>query len=228
MLYTKLLHEFKIDYEEYIKEREVDFFGMKAKYLKYIQTKGVESVTFKPMKVTTNTGHTYIIRYTFNAHWKHKFIPLIARCYRKPEGIYVVTCPSTIIKVGKCTAYIPHYFDRYRERILKRKHGNKLDVILTYFENNVQHGVGTMIENEVYPNSLLLIDKNYISFGSLLNDMDVYEMRTLISVDMLKEMQKYTCSQLITHMKDFITEELGEDSTDMLLHFLTELPNYKV
>ena len=80
MLYTKLLDEYKIDYEEYIKEREVDFFGMKAKYLKYIQTKGVESVTFKPMKVTTNTGHTYIIRYTFDAHFKYKFMALIARC----------------------------------------------------------------------------------------------------------------------------------------------------
>lgn len=228
MLYTKLLDEYKIDYEEYIKEREVDFFGMKAKYLKYIQTKGVESVTFKPMKVTTNTGHTYIIRYTFDAHFKYKFMALIARCYRKPEGIYVLTCPSSIIKVGKCAAYIPHYFDRYRERILKRKHGNKLDVILTYFKNEVRYGVGTMIENEVYPNSLLLIGKNCISFGSLLKDSNIFEMRTLISVDMLKEMQKHTCSQLVTHMKDFITKELEEDSTNTLLHFLSELPDYEV
>lgn len=228
MLYTKLLDEYKIDYEEYIKEREVDFFGMKAKYLRYIQTKGVEAITFRPMKVTTNTGHTYIIRYTFDAHWKHKFIPLIARCYRKPEGIYVVTCPSTIIKVGKCTAYIPHYFDRYRERILKRKHGNKLDVILTYFENEVKYGIGTMIQNDKYPDSHIFIADKFIILGSLLNDMDVYEMRTLISVDMLKEMQKYTCSQLVTHMKDFITKGPEENSTNTLLRFLSELPDYEV
>mgnify|MGYP003232177890 FL=1 len=29
MLYTKVLDEYKIDYEEYLREREVDFFGMK-------------------------------------------------------------------------------------------------------------------------------------------------------------------------------------------------------
>ena len=28
MLYTKVLDEYKIDYEEYLREREVDFFGM--------------------------------------------------------------------------------------------------------------------------------------------------------------------------------------------------------
>lgn len=228
MLYTKLLDEYKIDYEEYIKEREVDFFGMKAKYLKYIQTKGVESVTFKPMKVTTNTGHIYIIRYTFDAHFKYKFMALIARCYRKPEGIYVLTCPSSIIKVGKCAAYIPHYFDRYRERILKRKHGNKLDVILTYFENEVKYGIGTMIQNDKYPDSHIFIADKFIILGSLLKDSNILEMRTLISVDMLKEMQKHTCSQLVTRMKDSITKELGEDSTNTLLRFLSELPDYEV
>lgn len=39
MLYTKVLDEYKIDYEEYLREREVDFFGMKDRYLKYIQWK---------------------------------------------------------------------------------------------------------------------------------------------------------------------------------------------
>ena len=46
MLYTKVLDEYKIDYEEYLREREVDFFGMKDRYLKYIQTKGIDHFTF--------------------------------------------------------------------------------------------------------------------------------------------------------------------------------------
>ena len=54
MLYTKVLDEYKIDYEEYLREREVDFFGMKDRYLKYIQTKGIDHFTFKPIKITTN------------------------------------------------------------------------------------------------------------------------------------------------------------------------------
>ena len=180
------------------------------------------------MKVTTNTGHTYIIRYTFDAHFKYKFMALIARCYRKPEGIYVLICPSSIIKVGKCAAYIPHYFDRYRERILKRKHGNKLDVILTYFENEVKYGIGTMIQNDKYPDSHIFVANKLVILGSLLKDSNIFEMRTLISVDMLKEMQKHTCSQLVTHMKDSITKELGENSTNTLLRFLSELPDYEV
>ena len=68
MLYTKVLDEYKIDYEEYLREREVDFFGMKDRYLKYIQTKRIDHFTFKPIKITTNTGHIYIIRYSFNAY----------------------------------------------------------------------------------------------------------------------------------------------------------------
>ena len=47
MLYTKVLDEYKIDYEEYLREREVDFFGMKDRYLKYIQTKGIDHFTYK-------------------------------------------------------------------------------------------------------------------------------------------------------------------------------------
>lgn len=144
MLYTKVLDEYKIDYEEYLREREVDFFGMKDRYLKYIQTKGIDHFTFKPIKITTNTGHIYIIRYSFSAYWKHKFVPLIARCYRQPEGIYVVTCHSTITKTAKSAAYIPHFFDRYRDRILKRKHGNKLDVIMKFFEHEARFSVGTI------------------------------------------------------------------------------------
>jgi hypothetical protein len=147
LMYTKVLDEYKIDYEEYLREREVDFFGMKDRYLKYIQTKGIDHFTFKPIKITTNTGHIYIIRYSFSAYWKHKFVPLIARCYRQPEGIYVVTCHSTITKTAKSAAYIPHFFDRYRDRILKRKHGNKLDVIMKFFEHEARFSVGTIAQN---------------------------------------------------------------------------------
>lgn len=53
MLYTKVLDEYKIDYEEYLREREVDFFGMKDRYLKYIQTKGIDHFTFKPILLPT-------------------------------------------------------------------------------------------------------------------------------------------------------------------------------
>ena len=185
MLYTKVLDEYKIDYEEYLREREVDFFGMKDRYLKYIQTKGVDHFVFKPIKITTNTGHIYIIRYSFNAYWKHKFIPLIARCCRRPEGIYVVTCPSTIIKIGKNAAYIPHFFDRYRDRILKRKHCNKLDVIMKFFENETHYGVGAMIQYDKYPDNYIFVFDKFITLGSPLEDVNIFEIRTLISLDML-------------------------------------------
>ena len=229
MLYTKVLDEYKIDYEEYIKEREVDFFGMKAKYLKYIQTKGVESVTFKPMKVTTNTGHTYIIRYTFDAHFKYKFMALIARCYRQPEGIYVVTCPSTIIKIGKNGAYIPHFFDRYRDRILKRKHGNKLDVIMKFFENEARFSVGAMIRYDKYPDNYIFVFDKFITLGSPLEDVNIFEMRTLISLDMLKEVQKDICNELVESNIKGLEEHIKDEdrNKDELLRTLLELPNYK-
>lgn len=227
MLYTEVLDEYKIDYEEYLREREVDFFGMKDRYLKYIQTKGVDHFVFKPIKITTNTGHIYIIRYSFNAYWKHKFIPLIVRCYRQPEGIYVVTCPSTIITVGKNAAYIPHFFDRYRDRILKRKHCNKLDVIMKFFENEAHYGVGAMIQNDKYPNNYIFASDKFITLGSPLEDVNIFEMRTLISLDMLKEMQKDICNELV---ELGITEGEGHSECkdkNELLRFLLKLPNYK-
>lgn len=227
MLYTEVLDEYKIDYEEYLREREVDFFGMKDRYLKYIQTKGVDHFVFKPIKITTNTGHIYIIRYSFNAYWKHKFIPLIARCYRQPEGIYVVTCPSTIITVGKNAAYIPHFFDRYRDRILKRKHCNKLDVIMKFFENDTHCGVGAMIRYDKYPDNYIFVFDKFITLGSPLEDVNIFEMRTLISLDMLKEMQKDICNELV---ELGITEGEGHSEykdKDELLRSLLKFPNYK-
>lgn len=227
MLYTEVLDEYKIDYEEYLREREVDFFGMKDRYLKYIQTKGVDHFVFKPIKITTNTGHIYIIRYSFNAYWKHKFIPLIARCYRQPEGIYVVTCPSTIITVGKNAAYIPHFFDRYRDRILKRKHCNKLDVIMKFFENDTHCGVGAMIRYDKYPDNYIFVFDKFITLGSPLEDVNIFEMRTLISLDMLKEVQKDICNELV---ELGITEGEGHSEykdKDELLRSLLKFPNYK-
>lgn len=229
MLYTKVLDEYKIDYEEYLREREVDFFGMKDRYLKYIQTKGIDHFTFKPIKITTNTGHIYIIRYSFNAYWKHKFIPLIARCYRQPEGIYVVTCPSTIIKIGKNGAYIPHFFDRYRDRILKRKHGNKLDVIMKFFENEARFSVGAMIRYDKYPDNSIFVFDKFIILGSPLEDVNIFEMRTLISLDMLKEMQKDICNELVESRIKGLEEHIKDEdrNKDELLRTLLELPNYK-
>lgn len=59
MLYTKVLDEYKIDYEEYLREREVDFFGMKDRYLKYIQTKGIDHFTFKPINYYQHRSYIY-------------------------------------------------------------------------------------------------------------------------------------------------------------------------
>ena len=229
MLYTKVLDEYKIDYEEYLREREVDFFGMKDRYLKYIQTKGIDHFTFKPIKITTNTGHIYIIRYSFSAYWKHKFVPLIARCYRQPEGIYVVTCHSTITKTAKSAAYIPHFFDRYRDRILKRKHGNKLDVIMKFFEHEARFSVGTIAQNDKYPDNSIFVFDKFIILGSPLEDVNIFEMRTLISLDMLKEMQKDICNELvelgITEGEGHIKDE--DRNKDELLRSLLKFPNYK-
>ena len=229
MLYTEVLDEYKIDYEEYLREREVDFFGMKDRYLKYIQTKGVDHFVFKPIKITTNTGHIYIIRYSFNAYWKHKFIPLIARCCRRPEGIYVVTCPSTIIKIGKNAAYIPHFFDRYRDRILKRKHCNKLDVIMKFFENDTHDSVGAMIRYDKYPDNYIFVFDKFITLGSPLEDVNIFEMRTLISLDMLKEIQKDICNELVESNIKGLEEHIKDEdrNKDELLRTLLELPNYK-
>ncbi|WP_368185971.1 hypothetical protein, partial [Bacteroides caccae] len=157
------------------------------------------------------------------------FIPLIARCYRQPEGIYVVTCPSTIIKIGKNGAYIPHFFDRYRDRILKRKHGNKLDVIMKFFENEARFSVGAMIRYDKYPDNYIFVFDKFITLGSPLEDVNIFEMRTLISLDMLKEVQKDICNELVESNIKGLEEHIKDEdrNKDELLRTLLELPNYK-
>ena len=138
-----------------------------------------------------------------------------------------MTCPSTIITVGKNTAYIPHFFDRYRDRILKRKHCNKLDVIMKFFENEAHYGVGAMIQNDKYPDNYIFASDKFITLGSPLEDVNIFEMRTLISLDMLKEMQKDICNELV---ELGITEGEGHSECkdkNELLRFLLKLPNYK-
>lgn len=156
-------------------------------------------------------------------------MPLIARCYRQPEGIYVVTCHSTITKTARSAAYIPHFFDRYRDRILKRKHGNKLDVIMKFFENEARFSVGTIAQNDKYPDNSIFVFDKFIILGSPLEDVNIFEMRTLISLDMLKEVQKDICNELVESNIKGLEEHIKDEdrNKDELLRTLLELPNYK-
>jgi len=78
------------------------------------------------------------------------------------------------------------------------------------------------------PITTFVFDK-FITLGSPLEDVNIFEMRTLISLDMLKEVQKDICNELVeSNIKELEEHIKDEDrNKDELLRTLLELPNYK-
>lgn len=100
---------------------------------------------------------------------------------------------------------------------------------MKFFENEAHYGVGAMIQNDKYPNNYIFASDKFITLGSPLEDVNIFEMRTLISLDMLKEMQKDICNELVESRIKGLEEHIKDEdrNKDELLRTLLELPNYK-
>ena len=79
------------------------------------------------------------------------------------------------------------------------------------------------------PITAYFVFDKFIILGSPLEDVNIFEMRTLISLDMLKEMQKDICNELVESRIKGLEEHIKDEdrNKDELLRTLLELPNYK-
>ena len=100
---------------------------------------------------------------------------------------------------------------------------------MKFFENEARFSVGTMVQNDKYPDNSIFVFDKFIILGSPLEDVNIFEMRTLISLDMLKEMQKDICNELVESRIKGLEEHIKDEdrNKDELLRTLLELPNYK-
>lgn len=101
---------------------------------------------------------------------------------------------------------------------------------MKFFENEARFSVGAMIRYDKYPDNYIFVFDKFITLGSPLEDVNIFEMRTLISLDMLKEVQKDICNELVKSNIKELEEHIKKDedrNKDELLRTLLELPNYK-
>lgn len=143
--------------------------------------------------------------------------PLIGICgiYNRPGGNYLA---ALSLENDMTTIYPPHFFKRYRERIVRDMNSSNEDIIKHYLNRNgwgfvaaptdaKYQGVYNIFEAEMNDTSLsfVCVNSEGFCFGEKLGNINV--IKTIISEDMLTADQKLVFANL---KEDF---ELSNKST---------------
>lgn len=149
--------------------------------------------------------------------WK-RIILTIYGIYSRLEGMYAVV-PK--IDMNLISIHPPHFFTRYRERILKDDSLSNLDVIRKYFKNSwgftgavVNHdfqAVYHRFENDDKNDKVSFVgatSEGYC-FGEKQGNVNI--IKTIISEDMLFENQKFLFSELKKAFKEDNKDRYGTD-----------------
>lgn len=140
-------------------------------------------------------------------HWKMPFVGVYT-VYSRPEGNYAVV-PE--LRTNRVCIYPPHFFKRFRERILKDDSLSNEEMIHDFFSND-WGSLGTLVnkdfetvyyafEKDDHSNTLSFVGVNVYGyfFGEKQKNYDL--IKTIISEDMLFESQKKTFAKLKADFK---------------------------
>lgn len=131
--------------------------------------------------------------------------PLIGICgiYNRPEGNYLA---ALALEKNMTTIYPPHFFKRYRERIVKDMKPSNEEIIKHYLSRNSwgivaapsdakYQGVYNIFESELNDSiSFVCVNSEGFCFGEKQGNINV--IKTIISEDMLFDSQKEIFAQL--------------------------------
>jgi len=132
--------------------------------------------------------------------------PLIGICgiYNRPEGNYLA---ALALEKNMTTIYPPHFFKRYRERIVKDMKSSNEDIIKHYLNRNAwgivaaaseakYQGLYNIFEAEMNDTNLsfVCVNSEGFCFGEKLGNINV--IKTIISEDMLIGDQKLVFAKL--------------------------------
>lgn len=117
--------------------------------------------------------------------------------YTRPEGKYLAEINP---EIGEITIYPPHYFKRYRERVLKAISRSNEELIRIFIQNSWGY-IATAVNKEqqkIYQNFEVQFNNEIVSFAAATNDGycfgerqgNINIMKTIISDDMLFDDQK--------------------------------------
>ncbi len=168
---------------------------------------------------TQEKKNLFIVDFTAikRSYWK-KPILTIYGIYSRSEGKYAV---SLSVDMNTITIHPPHFFKRYRERILKNDSFSSEEVIRLYFKND--WGFTGAVVNEDYESVYLHFESDNKNeklsfvgansqgycFGEKQGNVNI--LKTIISEEMLFENQKPIFSKLKNALKEFNKERYGTD-----------------
>ncbi|MEO5910888.1 MAG: hypothetical protein ABIP95_08365 [Pelobium sp.] len=161
----------------------------------------------------------FIFKAFKRSHFNTPFV-LAYTVYSRPEGRYAVV-PE--IKNNRATVYPPHFFKRYRERILKEESLSIEGVIHEYFKND-WGSLGRLVnkdfeaiyyvfekDNESNKLSFVGINAQGYFFGEKQSHVDI--IKTIVPEDMLFKSQLSTFARL---KADFIQQNKEAYGVSML------------
>lgn len=212
MSYEEIVAEFKKDWETYfpsVIERHLN----DNKYRRYMlkQAKDDVPVFFKPIHLTSTRGNKYILHINSKGRTDYKrkgFLFLVYMYFHRPNGIYaVLLCSNSSWNFDSNTynIYIPHFFDRYRERELQDVHKPKMETIIDFFQNNPT-GKYTPVDSNKYKDSIFFTVPRGVMLGSTYSST-INELRTYITFDMLKGNQINTSEDLAAVISEYMDKE---------------------
>jgi hypothetical protein len=156
----------------------------------------------------TNKNHFILVFTVLKRGDKDNPLVSIYGLYNRSEGVYAVSLRS---EGGRTFLYPPHFFRRYRERIVKDFSTSNRDLIRSYISTNtgivfatVNQGMETVyvsFEHKITAGSVGFVCATAAGYCFGEKHGDIFIMKTIVSEDMLFESQKEVFSSL---RKDFI------------------------
>lgn len=206
--------------QEIYKEVMVDIANMKQRLdfcLKDFNRVALKSKCYPIRKSynykTKNNNHFIVGLNSFKrSNWKNPYLTVFG-IYSRPEGKYAV---SPTFGSKNISIYPPHFFKRYRERIVKDQSLSSEELMKHFFKNETVFKIAFVNKDHkaVYDSfennkeekvSFVSASLQGYCFGERQGDIDVF--KTIISEDMLFESQKQVFTELKKSLQDYIIEK---------------------
>lgn len=171
----EIYREVKLDFDECLD----NVYRLKDKYRRTIVKSKRFPLMFEPVFLQTKRNNKYMVIFISNSKkYERDTHFILVGLYLRPEGLYSI---NTFIFRDELKSFIypPHFFQRYRERILKEDITSK-ETVIKYFKNNFAFLGDITVGNQFH----FRTNEGFILGEQIKND--IFLMKTIISNDMTK------------------------------------------
>ena len=189
MSYEEIVNSYKKDIPEVLRKCCAIIKENHSLYKRTILTRTrAGAVFFRPVDFQSSSGNNYSMQaFSYDkASFKKSGLRFYSfMSFVNKTGINVVIdSMSNLISKGYYAMFIPHFFERYRERFLNNESLGMRDTIYTYFKSN-QGGSFMPVPSNKYKNSFYCAVHDGVALGTLINE-EIILVKTFITYEMLK------------------------------------------